>query len=170
MTDLRYALIRGSVCLEPLRVLQCRAIPVCGWTVGLFVLGASHAVTLTRGEDALTELLTCLPDAAPGAAPLFRTGIPATGTLSRALQAHPGCLVEVELNRFALDGDELRGEFGADCRLTQAFPTTRLGTPHTRIGWRVTAGGVEVETMHSYPEEGRGVRSRTRFGLREDGS
>jgi hypothetical protein len=33
----------------------------------------------------------------------------------------------------------------------------------TRIGWRVRPSLLEVETLHTYPEQGMGVRSDSSF-------
>jgi hypothetical protein len=35
--------------------------------------------------------------------------------------------------------------------------------PITRIGWRFAEDSLLIETIHTYPEEGRGLRSLTRF-------
>ena len=41
----------------------------------------------------------------------------------------------------------------------------RREAPVTRIGWRIEPASLVVETVHSYPEQEMGVRSRSRFEL-----
>src|SRR5947209_5466621 len=62
---LRYRLVEGPVDLKPLRIVASREINWIEWTVRFVILGASHAVTLSRGGDSITELLTCAPPFGP---------------------------------------------------------------------------------------------------------
>jgi hypothetical protein len=63
-------------------------------------------------------------------------------------------------------GDILQGDYSDECRLEVSFPLPCAGAePVTRIGWRVGRASLMIETVHSYPEEGRGVRSFSRFDL-----
>ena len=39
--------------------------------------------------------------------------------------------------------------------------------PVTRIGWGLDDGNLNIETVHTYPDEGRGVRSLTCFRFEE---
>src|SRR5690242_6846308 len=61
--DLIYRLLDGPARLEPLRVLETRALAWRGWRVTFCALGASHAVCLEREGAQVTELLTCAPPA-----------------------------------------------------------------------------------------------------------
>ena len=85
-----------------------------------------------------------------------------------------GLLCQVTLEPFLLEeGACLRGAFAAERQLVFAYPAPVPGksadglsmtdepTPMTRLGWRATQGALTIETIHTYPEEGRGVRSVT---------
>jgi hypothetical protein len=161
-TTLRYALLTGPVALEPLRVLASRCILWSGWNVTFCVLGASHAVCLERGESRLTELLACAVGTG-ASVPVVQGNTDETTNLS--LRA-AGLCCEIALIPFALTegADLLRERTPHDSRLEIAYPfLADAGTPYTRIGWRITAAALHIETVHTYPEEGRGVRSRTVF-------
>jgi len=179
VADLRYRILRGPFSLETLRILEWRDITVGEWRVRFHILGASHAVQLRRGDEILTELLACLPADDQGAAeiPASATSLllapPTYGQLSRHLP-DDAIAGRVSLDRFAIQAvsDALIGDFTADCRLTKDFPLLSAGLavpPRTRIGWRVEGMTLEIETVHTYPEENAGLRSRTTFLLGEAG-
>ena len=163
-TTLRYSLLTGSVELAPLRVLSSRCIGWKAWSVTFFVLGASHAVCLERGESRLTELLACaIGTVGAGASvPVVQED---EGATTRLCLRAEGLVCETLLMPFALtDSAELSWESDLSHRLEVAYPPhADAVTPYTRIGWRVTADALHVETVHTYPEEGRGVRSKTIF-------
>ena len=158
---LQYRLLEGPVTLEPLRILASRQRDWQGWQVTFYVLGASHAVRLEREGVVLTELLACaLPEGE------FQALAEREGHTSHhlCLAAH-GLRCQARLMPFALqEGDRLRGEFLAENRLEVAYPTAPDGaTPVTRIGWRLNDRELCIETIHTYPEEGRGVSSASVF-------
>jgi hypothetical protein len=164
--DLRYRLTPGHVELEPLRVLACRTAEWIDWRVTFHVLGASHAVVLERGGQTITELLTCRP-AAGASNPLLDLACDdsATGCATR-----DGIECRVRISPMLLgDGDDLRTVVEPGCRMDYSFPA-RAGeqAPMTRIGWRVDGRALRVETVHTYPEAGRGVRSETVFIIGEE--
>ena len=158
---LRYALLTGPVELTPLRVLASRCILWRGWRVTFFALGASHAVCLERGESLVTELLACAVGAGASLPVVQGNDAETTNLCLRA----EGLVCEIALIPFALtEGAGLLLECASDSRLEFAYPSpVDAVTPYTRIGWRVTAEALHVETVHTYPEEGRGIRSRTVF-------
>ncbi len=164
-TTLRYALLTGPVELAPLRVLASRCARWQGWDVTFSVLGASHAVCLERGERRLTELLACAVGAGAGV-PVVQGNPEETTNLSLCRE---GLVCAVTLMPFELTEDTaLSPESSLDSRLEVAYPPhSDAATPYTRIGWCVTADALYVETIHTYPEEGRGVRSRTIFRAEE---
>lgn len=159
MSALRYGLLTGPVDLAPLHVLASRCVPWQAWSVTFCVLGASHAVCLERGAAHLTELLAC----AVG----NEIGIPVmqeeTGKTTNLCLRAAGLLCKVTLIPFALTQDtQLSSESAPENRLEFAYPPQAEDlTPYTRIGWHVTSDALYVETVHTYPEEGCGVRSRT---------
>lgn len=156
---LRYALLTGPVELAPLRVLATRCLEWRGWKVTFCVLGASHAVCLEQGKRRLTELLACAsgPEA----------GVPVVGSDGRQTTSlsmcSEGVVCDVVLTPFLLTADagELQESDPAQ-RLEIAYPPAHdMATPYTRLGWRVANETLIIETVHTYPEEGRGIRSRT---------
>jgi hypothetical protein len=156
--QLAYRLIAGPADLRPLRILATCGFSWEGWQVTAHVLGASHAVELRRGRARMTELLTCVPP--PGALP----SLMALSAGSEGCCEARGLRCRVQLAGFDLaDGDALLGCFDAAERLDFAFPAGEAGAAVTRVGWRIDARGLAVETVHSYPEEGRGIRSFTTF-------
>ncbi|MCW3100402.1 MAG: hypothetical protein JWL77_6020 [Chthonomonadaceae bacterium] len=159
---LRYRLLTGPVDLAPLRVLDSRCILWRGWLVTFFALGASHAVCLERGANSLTELLACAVSEVGAGVLAGERRVEQTTNLCVCAA---GLVCEVFLIPFALTEDTGRlQESDPTDRLEFAYPPhSDAVTPYTRIGWRVTAEALHVETVHTYPEEGRGVRSRTVF-------
>ena len=161
MATLRYRLLPGPIDLAPLRVLASRRLQWKAWSVTFSVLGASHAVGLERGEDRLTELLACVSGVGVGV-PVIQAD---AGEMTRLCLHAEGLVCEIQLSPFALtESAELLLECAAESRLEVAYPACAdAATPYTRIGWRTTAAALTVETVHTYPEESRGVRSRTVF-------
>ena len=160
-STLRYRLITGKLQLEPLRILTSRAAEWREWRVTFCILGASHAVRLERGDTSLTELLACaMPE---GVANIL---IDITGSEpQKACRIAEGILCQVELFPFPLsEGDCLEGDFAAPDRLELAYPAlNNVPTPYTRLGWCITERELTIETVHTYPEENLGIRSRSRF-------
>ena len=158
---LRYRFVVGAVPLAPLQILACRTFAWGDWQGRAFVLGKSHALTLTRGAFTVTELFTCDTgdDTDYG---------PANGTVPLRL---PGLTGATTITRFALDccGDALTGPFAPADTLTANFPPAPGHAlpalpPCTRIGWQVCGDGSLIwETVHTYPHENIGVRTRTRL-------
>ena len=165
MAARRYRLLAGPVDLAPLRVLSSRCVQWRGWRVTFCVLGASHAVCLERGANRLTELLACAPADSAGAPLALRDADAQTALCLRA----EGLVCDIQWAPFALSEETDRlAESAPESRLEVAYPASAdVPTPYTRIGWRTTPEALCVETVHTYPEEGRGVRSRTVF--REEG-
>lgn len=166
IADLCYRILDGEVRLAPLRVLATRGADWRGWRVTFHVLGASHAVCLERDGIRLTELLTCAP---PDGASQALAQCAAANASRLTLCAH-GLRCRVTLSLFDLsEGTRLQGDFPAENRLERVYPLPSVlaesagAPPCTRIGWTCQGDGIIVETVHTYPEEGRGVRSLTLF-------
>lgn len=158
--DLRYRVYDGSPPLEGLRVLEERTVLWGEWTVTFCVLAASHAIALRTNRKALTEILACAaPDCELPLVASARPGI-AEGVCAAAHGLTLDARFWIERNaadRLAHDVDEqLFATYpgGADARV-----------PLTRIGWRCARHEMLVETLHTYPEEGRAVRSESRFRM-----
>ena len=166
-SNLRYRLISGPLELEPLRVLATRCMEWNGRSVTFCVLGASHAVCMQHGDTTITELLACCDLENRDDILLDIAGDP----LQTACRIVAGLVCQVELIPFPLtEGDALRDDYPEANRLELAYPASADGpTPFTRIGWRIHEGALYVETIHTYPEERLGIRSRSRFCREEEG-
>ena len=160
---LRYFLLEGHARLEPLRILDSRQVEWRGRVVTFCALGTSHAVLVELGDTALTELLTC-----------------AAGDLQARVLEHRAassdCVIsqtidtlryDCRLSPFELDGgDRLRGRFSSADQLTFTYGVDHgAEEPMTLIGWRTDDAVLSVETLHTYPREGRGVRSESVFQI-----
>ncbi len=144
-------------------MFDSRQVEWRGRVVTFCALGTSHAVLLERGDTALTELLTC-----------------AAGNLeARVLEeraASTGCVIartidnlryDCRLSPFELDGDDrLHGVFSSAAQLSFTYALDHgEEEPMTHIGWRADETKLLVETLHTYPFEGRGVRSESTFRI-----
>ena len=71
------------------------------------------------------------------------------------------------LTRFDLcGGDGLEGAFSKEDRITFKYDVEgKLEEPITHIGWRGRQNTLSVETVHTYPHEGQGVRSQSTFKI-----
>jgi hypothetical protein len=165
-SDLRFVLLETTSTLGDVRILASREARWNGDLVCFHVLAVSHAVVIRR-EQPLTELLTC-GEYSPAGRPLAHLHINAPHELSTRL----GCLAyHCRLEPFSLaGGDDLIGSFSTEQRMDVFFPGDAAHAPVTRIGWRIEPTRLTVETVHSYPEEKMGVRSRSRFELHNGGS
>ncbi len=167
ISDLRYRLIAGSAEIEPLRILDTRVINWDMWRVTLHILGSSHAVTVERADRRLriTELFTCAP-ATGQATPLLDM---AGDSSNEGCAAIHGLGCRVRLTPFPLaEGDDLRRTVPNADRLDHYFAGEPGSLPVTRVGWQAVAGRLRVETIHTYPESGTGVRSETVFTTGEE--
>ena len=158
---LRYFLLEGRARLEPLRVFDSRRVEWQGGVVTFCVLGTSHAVLVELRDTALTELLTCA--ARDLEAPVLdQRAVRSASAIARTIdQLHYDC----RLSPFELDGDDrLCGAFATADQLAFTYDVD-LGSeePMTHIGWRADDATLVVETLHTYPHEGRGIRSESTF-------
>ena len=163
VATLRYFLLAGRARLEPLRVLDSRRIAWGCGTVTFCALGTSHAVLVERGGAALTELLTC----ASGDLRARVVRQRAAGSDWSMSCTIDGLRCECRLSRFDLDGQaRLRGRFRPADRLVFGYGAEGgVEEPMTHIGWRTGDRTLAVETLHTYPHEARGVRSRSVFRI-----
>lgn len=163
VATLRYFLLEGRVRLEPLRVFESRRVAWGRRAVTFCALGTSHAVLVEREGAALTELLTC----ASGdlrARVIRQRAASADWSMSCAAG---GLRYDCRLSRFDLHGgDRLRGVFRDADRLVLGYGSEGgFEEPVTHIGWRTDDRSLAVETLHTYPHEGRGVRSESVFRI-----
>ena len=158
---LRYFLLEGRPRLEPLRVFHSRRVEWQGRVVTFCALGTSHAVLVELGDTALTELLTCAAGNLE-ARVLEQRAASSACVISRTIDT---LRYDCRLLPFDLDGaDRLRGAFSSADQITFTYGVDHgAGEPMTRIGWRADDATLVVETLHTYPHEGRGVRSESTF-------
>jgi hypothetical protein len=165
--QLCFLLLRGRADLDRLRIFDSRQIAWRGRPTVFYVLGASHAVSVEgRDRTAILELLSCASVA--GTHEVLATS-PVNAPYSVSMTV--GDLVyQCDLTPFALDTwtDRFAQEFPVPNHLRFAYgPAGDETAPLTCIGWRADEDLI-VETVHTYPEEGRGVRSRTRIAILTD--
>ena len=160
---LRYFLLEGRPRLEPLRVFESRRVEWQRRVVTLCALGTSHAVLVELGNTALTELLTCAAGDLE-ARVLEQRAASSACVISRTIDV---LRYDCRLSPFALDGgDRLRGAFSSADQITFTYGVDHgAEEPMTRIGWRADDATLVVETLHTYPHEGRGVRSESTFRI-----
>ena len=158
---LRYFLLDGRARLDHLRVYGSRRIPWHDRVVTFCVLGTSHAVLVELGDAALTELLTCAAGDLD-ARVLEQRNASTEWSVARTVDT---LRYDCRLSLFQLDGtDRLRGPFSCADQLAFHYGAPhRTAEPMTRIGWRADDATLSVETVHTYPHEGCGVRSESRF-------
>ena len=160
-STLRFLLVDGRVRLEPLRILDRRRVKWLDHRVTFYALGTSHAILLEYGDTALTELLTCVPTAVQ-AHILEQGGAHLPYTVSRTFDS---LSYRCRLTPFELCGrDGLQSEFSSEDRISVTYHAEgELEKPITHIGWRGGDSTLSVETVHTYPNEGQGVRSESTF-------
>ena len=162
--SLHYRLIAGEVALEPLHILKTQDVIWHDWHVRFFVLGASHAVQLTRGTTQLTELLTCLPPAGDSK-PLYETSV--TQCRQKSLNANE-LRWDIRLWECETGNNEEQLPVGMGSSMQVEFPAIHSAEkPFTRINWLLHRNTLLVETLHTYPNEGRSVRSRTKLAPKQ---
>ncbi len=162
LSALRYRLLDAPADFAPLRVLRQQSFDWRGWRVTCCVLGASHAVVLRRGDGCVTELLACCDDAR---IPEPRETMRGDRDGSMCASVH-GLTVSTTVSLIGAEaGGGLIGAFASGSRLDVAFPAEAGPSPVTRIGWRTTDAALTVETVHTYPQESRGVRTQTVFTI-----
>ena len=160
---LRYFLLEGRARLEPLRVFDSRRVEWQGRVVTFCALGTSHAVLLELGDTVLTELLTCAAGDLE-AQVLEERAASSDCVISRTIE---NLQYDCRLSPFQLDGGErLRDAFRSSDQLCFTYEMDHgAEEPMTHIGWRAGDATLVVETLHTYPHEGRGVRSESTFQI-----
>ena len=114
-----------------------------------------------QGDAVLTELLTCAAGDLQ-AQVLEQRPAGSDWSVSRTIDS---LSYACRLSPFELAGGErLRGAFSRADRLAFAYGVADGSEqPMTLIGWREDGITLVVETLHTYPQEGRGVRTESTF-------
>ncbi len=164
VSTLRYYLVKGRADLRALRIFNSRQVVWSGHPVTFCVLGTSHAVIVGCDRWGFTELLSCVPPVECGEVlehTLARSARAVRRTVGRV--AYSCSLTLCELT----EAGQLKGCFERGDMLELTYETA-ANDPQpavTRIGWRVTPSVLSVETVHTYPGEGHGIRSQSVFEL-----
>ncbi len=162
--ELRYFLVEGDAdWMENFRILDSQQRPWNGRNITFYALCTSHAVTVRGPAGQFTELLSC------------RGGLHISPTLAEMASGNSvemviniqGLRYRFRMHQHALRGNDiLLGQFEPQDEITIAYPKMPdLETPMTRIGWRFDRDVFSVETLHTYPEEGKGIRSESHFEI-----
>ena len=162
--QLRFLLVRGRTELGALRIFDSRQIVWRERRVAFYVLGASHAVSIECGTGVpLFEVLSCA--SAIGAGEIL---VSSSANAPQELSITVGDLqYACRLTPFALSAwaDRFERAYPASDRLRVAYAPSDAGAvPVTHVGWRA-GGELTIETVHTYPREGRGVRSESRVAV-----
>jgi len=165
--DLRFLLVTGPVSLQSFRILRTQQTRWGEFRLSFYALAVSHAVSLECGDQQLTEFLSCVPIQTEARILKEATAsrLPWEIT-SRISPISYSCRLTLAA---ASEGDALRCDFDGTHQITACYPVIPgLPTPVTRIGWRIEPSQAFVETIHSYPEESRVVRSESVFRFSPD--
>lgn len=135
------------------------------------IIGNSHRVFSHRGKDGFTEFITCFDRKLPGQA-LERVRLQSGAVHEREYRS--GELVyrviveQVPRLYDSMDDflNSLGGNTPADV-LTHEFPVRRRtpGTPAPFTGLALNSGANAFYTVHTYPERGISIISRTVIGV-----
>jgi hypothetical protein len=162
MRDLRYLLIEGEAgWMENFRILEVRRNVWNGSCFVVYALATSHAVSVELQDQKFTELLSCRGELNLRPS-LAEMSAHRPFELATRLQ---GVHYRFQLSLLAPgEDDALQGAFDPDHLITVTYPRIPgLDTPVTKIGWKIEPAALRIETLHTYPEEAGGVRSRSIF-------
>lgn len=158
-SDLLYLMLDGPVSFEPMKILDKRAVAWGWWTVEFYVLGASHAMSLSRGTRVFTELLSCAElDTDENISVLVE--IEQQPHFTATLE---DLIVEFQVATLPLTPVEpFAGNMDDTDWMEQPFIVPSSGaTAWTRLRWNITVDCVRLETLHTYPQEKMCVISKT---------
>lgn len=164
MQDLRYFLVEGNAgWMESFRILESRHQVWNRRDITIYALCTSHAVTVRGQAGQFTELLSCRGGLhlSPNVAEM------ASGNAVELVMTIQGLRYRFRMSQHGLSGNDLLlGQRELQDEITVAYPKLPdLETPMTRIGWGIDRDIFRVETLHTYPEEGKGIRSESYFAI-----
>lgn len=160
---LRYRLITALPGLEPLQILRRREFDWHGGHVVACVLGASHAVSWQSREDCFTEMLTCHAGSDSTACAIAECSADFPAEV-QAMTAALRCRIQISPFALTTERSALEGCYDAEHSLCHVFPSANSGEPPlTCLGWLAAPERLTIETLHTYPETGQGVRSFSIF-------
>jgi Protein of unknown function DUF2617 len=160
--DLRYYLVEGEApWLDNFQVLDQRYLEWHEVKATVYALCTSHAVSVYWQGKHITELLSCRGHL--NMDPVVAE-IGTNQPFEMATNIH-GLHYRFLLTPQSLIGnDGLKGSFPLENKISVTYPKIPdLETPVTLIGWEVNPGTLRIETLHTYPENAKGVRSESLF-------
>lgn len=176
VADLHYCVFSGMPDRHALNIIRQERISNGFLSLELSIIGESHCMSIRTGSAVLTELLACL---VPGTEPIVSAVGPAIPGRDYALNFQDlryGFAAEA-IDLSGGDHGTLRRyrDFYDACRpdgiaLEHSFemPCSYEHDARTAIAVMHAPGdGFEVRTLHLYPNEARGIATRTRLARRE---
>jgi hypothetical protein len=166
ISQLEYALISEHPPLDPLRVLERKSIHWRGWIVTFCILGASHAALFERDGVRFMEILACLPK---GDA-FWKSASSLEFTSRGDVFTEASCIIDslsVQIQILPTSIEQAAMLNASDSEGFMQFPfeldEPALGSAVTQISWFANQQRLTLQTLHSYPEESKAVRTMTIF-------
>jgi len=157
--DLKYMLFSSHISLEPMQILERRTVPWAAWTISFYILGASHAMCITRDGRHFMELLSCIYPNDDTNLLLKHDSV----TECRLVGNTDGINHEIQLGTLPTARiTPLCGRMTDNNWLEHAYMNSDHDDPSwTQLRWILNSTSVYLETLHSYPHEGITVFSKT---------
>jgi hypothetical protein len=167
LQDVTFVLCASKVPLEEFNVLAHKEFEVASQIKGsVTIIGQSHVLRLSKGTEALSEILLCVPHDLATYTPLCRT----TSLVNFRLGIACGGLKYVTRisTRFGTTPDDmlkLSDSFGQNPHsLIFRFPRGHMRcSPVTSVKWQIRSSAIVVKSFHTFPAENAWVETRTRI-------
>ena len=166
---LHYRLFDKNIDLTQYRIIKSQSAQHGNLKASFYVLGASHAVILQSGSTSLCELVTCTPGEAPDNSILDLPGCYHLPTCASGKSWN--CVVNLETLFEIKEAPAFYAEYPPVNCFISDYPVPPVPIrllPQTHIGWKFLTNGIEIETIHTYPEENSALRSFSTFKFLED--
>jgi hypothetical protein len=172
--DLRLRLFRGPLDLDTFPVLKRRSIRVTSCAIDASIIGASHAVQFKVGDEILTEVLACGPDAVRQhenqLVGVWRLGDVVAperlNALSYSFATEFVSLEDAAGPLSSLRNAAAEAEGAGNIGLAFLFPSVNdLPAAETILCVDASSAAVSVRSAHVYPAEHIAVFSRSQIAL-----
>jgi hypothetical protein len=146
--------------------LERKSILWRDWSVTFYVLGASHAVLFQRDSVRFMEILACLPrdeEVWSNKSDLLFTS--RGDIFTESSRSIDNLAVRFQILPFAIEDISSLKNYDPECFMQVPFALEEpaLGNAVTQVGWAFDDTRLSIETLHSYPEESKAVRTTTIF-------
>ncbi|MBN1991631.1 MAG: DUF2617 family protein [Anaerolineae bacterium] len=167
LQDVTFALCAQSVPLDEFKVVAHRDFEIDRQSRGsVSIIGQSHVLRFSRGAEALSEILLCVPYDLTAYSPINQTKSSANFRFSLEL-GHLKYATRVSTTVAAAPDEWLKisGPFQQNANaLTFHFPPGPLPYPPlTSLVWRIGRAAVTVKSIHTFPAENALVKTHTRL-------